>query len=167
MSSERSESALIALRQILRATELGGRSLAKSTGLSPSQFLVLQILADEGALTHSAIAKEVTLSQATVTTIVERLAGWDMVTRDRDTCDRRKRTVVLTEKGRRTVASTPSPLQLRFTDRFEQLEGWEQSSLVAALERTAKLLDAGDIDAAPVLDIGALAEPGGTISQET
>ena len=164
MSSERSESALIALRQILRATDLGGRSLAKSTGLSPSQFLVLQILADAGALTPSAIAKEVSLSQATVTTIVERLASWDMVLRERDTCDRRKRTVELTDKGRRTVLSAPSPLQSRFTERFEKLAGWEQASIVAALERTATLLDAEDIDAAPVLDIGALAEPGGTIS---
>jgi len=159
MSDERTESALIAIRQILRATELGGRSLAKSTGLSPSQFLVLQILMDEGALTPSAIAKEVSLSQATVTSIIDRLASWNMVARVQDTCDRRKRTVQLTDKGRSIMTAAPSPLQLRFTERFAKLQSWEQASLVAALERTAKMLDGEDIDAAPVLDIGVLADP--------
>jgi hypothetical protein len=40
--------------------------------------------------------------------------------------------------------------------KFEALEDWEQAQLVASLERVAAMLDAGDMDASPVLDTGDL-----------
>ena len=37
---------------------------------------------------------------------------------------------------------------------FEALADWEQAMIVAALERVAQMMDASEIDASPVLDLG-------------
>jgi hypothetical protein len=48
------------------------------------------------------------------------------------------------------------PLHESFVRGFERLQPWEQSMLVAALQRVAALMDAEGLDAAPVLDVGSL-----------
>ena len=161
MSDHRRDSALIALRQIFRVTEINARSLAKSSGLSASHYIALQVLSDDRNVTQRALADEVSLSQATVTTMLERLTEQGYVRRERCPHDRRKIFVQITELGRQTLDEAPSLLQERFSHRFDRLADWEQAFLVAALERTAKLLGAEEIDAAPVLDLGQLNEPVG------
>jgi hypothetical protein len=47
-------------------------------------------------------------------------------------------------------------LQDRFASRFEELEDWEQSQLLASLQRIAAMMDAGELDAAPVLSSGSV-----------
>ena len=157
--SDRSEFALIALRQILRATEINSRALAKSSGLTPSQLILLQVLSKSGQETAGSIAKEVSLSQATVTTLIDKLEARGLVTRNRDPQDKRRVIVEMTNEGRSTLEDAPGSLQERFELRFKGLEDWEQSFLVAALERIALMLDAEDLDAAPVLDIGGITTP--------
>jgi len=79
-----------------------------------------------------------------------------MVERRRDTEDRRRVLIELTDAGKRALSDAPDLLQDRFEARFSKLADWEQSSLIAALERIAYILDAESIDAAPVLDVGAI-----------
>ena len=157
--SERLEPALIALRQILRATEISSRALAKDCGLTPSQLILMQITEDAKNPTPSFLAKEVSLSQATVTALIDKLEKREFVRRRRDDEDKRRVYVELTEHGSRTLREAPDSLQTRFEKGFAKLEPWEQSFLVAALERTTGLLDAEDLDAAPVLDVGAIGTP--------
>lgn len=154
MSEKRSNSALIALRRILRATELNARQLAARTGLTPSQLIVLQIVAADGRSLPSEVAKLAHLSQATVTALVDRLQRAGLVTRRRDTEDRRRIWIELTEDGRRRIAESPDLLQDRFQSSFDALQDWEQALVVTALERVSAMLDAGAIDASPVLDAG-------------
>ncbi|HEX5007752.1 MAG TPA: MarR family transcriptional regulator [Hyphomonadaceae bacterium] len=156
MSGERSASALIAIRRILRAAELASRAVAERTGLTPSQIVVLQIIARAGQPNAGAVAETARLSQATVTAILDRLEERGLVSRERDPGDRRRVAVELTEKGRTVLADAPDVLQNRFVARFERLADWEQAGLIAALERVAALLDAEGIDASPVLDVGRL-----------
>ena len=56
--------------------------------------------------------------------------------------------------GREAIDRAPDPLQERYIKEFNRLPDWEQAMIVAALERVAGLLNAGDIDASPVLDHG-------------
>ena len=154
--ADRSEGALIALRQILRATEISSRALAKSSGLSPSQLILLQVLSKSRIETPSALAKQVSLSQATLTTLLDKLHTLGLITRRKDDVDKRRVLIELTEKGENVLEETPSSLQTRFEGRFSKLEAWEQSFLIAALERIAMMLDAEDLDAAPVLDVGKI-----------
>ena len=156
---DRLEPALIALRQILRATEISSRALAKVCDLTPSQLILLQITSDTENPTPGFLAKEVSLSQATVTALIDKLEARNLVRRRRDDEDKRKVCIELTNKGAKTLREAPDSLQARFERGFAGLESWEQSFLVAALERTACLLDAKGIDAAPVLDVGAIETP--------
>lgn len=154
LPEDRSETALVALRRILRATELNSRLLASRTGLTTSQLIMLQIVARYGQVLPSTLARAARLTQATVTSLVDKLERAGLVRRRRDTEDRRRIWVEVTESGSRALANSPDLLHDRFRQRFQSLEDWEQALLVAALERVAALLDAGAIDASPVLDIG-------------
>ena len=50
------------------------------------------------------------------------------------------------------------PFQDHFINRFSQLKDWEQSQMVATIQRMASMMDAEDIDASPVLEVGSLAD---------
>ncbi len=151
---ERVDTSLIALRRILRATEMFGRDLAKAAGLTPAQFRVLQVISEKGWSTPKAIAQRMGVSQATMTALIDKLERKGMVTRQRSERDRRQTDIVITKLGASAIDEAPDALQQIFVRRFEALEDWEQAQIIASLERVASMLDAHDIDAAPVLDWG-------------
>lgn len=155
---DRAEAALVAMRKILRATELNSKLLARESGLSPSQLIVLQLLNSKGGATPGDIARAISLGFATVTALVDKLVARGFVSRRRDESDRRRVWVEITPEGRQSLAGAPDLLHNTFQARFKKLEGWEQLFLVAALERVTALLDADDMDAAPVLDAAVLTE---------
>jgi DNA-binding MarR family transcriptional regulator len=154
--ADRSNTALIALRRILRITELHSRKLASHADLTASQLLVLQQVAEEDGALPSVIARSVGLKQATVTVLVNKLEKAGLVTRRRDDEDRRRVWIEATEAGRAALEDSPDLLHDRFEKAFNALDEWEQSMIIAALERIANLLDAEAIEAAPVLDVGDL-----------
>jgi len=152
---ERVDEALIALRRILRAAELFARTLARAAGLTPAQLRVLQIVeARGGSTTPKALAEQMGVSQATVTSLVDKLVAGALVTRMRSQTDRRQSNVMITESGRAALAEVPDALQQRFVIAFEALNDWEQAQLVSSLERVAAMMNATGIDASPVLTIG-------------
>ena len=104
--------------------------------------------------TVSDIARAVSLSLATVTTILNRLETNGYVHRERSAVDRRRVIVTLTDSGEAVLDQAPKPLQDSFMDRFSRLETWEQHHIVAALERVATMMDAEELDAAPLLASG-------------
>lgn len=154
--TDRLDLALTALRKILRATEISSRALAKQCGLSPSQLILMEIIANDGEASPSKLANRLSLSHATMTALLDRLGGMGLITRSQDSSDKRRFVIRLTAEGRATLANAPDFLQQRFSSGFARMAEWEQSSLVAALDRTVALLDAVEIDAAPVLDVGAI-----------
>lgn len=151
---ERIDASLIALRRILRATELYERELAQAAGLTPAQLRVLQIVDGAGSATPKALAKQMSVTQATITALVDKLVAQDLVTRVPSKEDRRQTNVVITQSGHDRLAAAPDALQQRYVNGFESLADWEQAQLIYALERVASLLDAKDIDASPVLTTG-------------
>ena len=80
---DRTDQSLVALRRILRATEIYGRKLAKAAGLTAVQFRVLQIVAERGSCTATEIAQKMRVSQATVTSLVDKLVRREVVTREK------------------------------------------------------------------------------------
>ena len=142
---------LVSLRRILRATSMHSRKLRRSVGLSSPQLLVLQTAHDEDRPTASQIARSVSLSQATITTILKELERRELISRERGETDRRQVRVSLTEQGREVLANAPKPLQDSFAARFAALPRWEQHQVLAVLDRVATMMDAEDLDAAPLL----------------
>lgn len=151
---KRSDVSLIALRRILRATELHGRKLAKASGLTTAQMLALQVLGTEGYSTPKEMASRMGVTQATISALIDRLEEKALVQRQRSDRDRRQTNVLLTEAGRAALETAPDPLQERYVRHFDALPDWEQAMIVAGLERVAGLLNADQIDASPVLDLG-------------
>ena len=98
------------------------------------------------------------MSPATITNILDRLEARDLATRIRSTQDKRKVGVFLTERGKAAVVDAPRPLQEHFVERFSQLKEWEQSQMVATVQRIASMMDAEDIDASPFLELGSITE---------
>jgi DNA-binding MarR family transcriptional regulator len=142
---------LMSLRRIMRATSLHSRQLGKDVGLTTPQLVVMRAIGEQGLSTASQLARAVSLSQATITTIIDRLEAKQLVTRERSTEDRRRVQVQLTETGRQALQSAPKPLQERFSARFVALPEWQQYQIVAALKHVASMMDAEDLDAAPLL----------------
>ncbi len=150
---------LIALRRVMRAIDLHSRSLVQSHGLTGPQSLVLRATITTGGLTAGELARRVSLSQATVSDIVKRLEARGLLRRARDDADRRRVMITATEAGRRLQASAPPLLQETFARRFAALHDWEQTQLLASVQRIAALMDAEDLDASPVLTSGAEVSP--------
>ena len=153
---EKVNEVLVTLRRIIRATDLYSKQLSKNTGLTSPQMLLLQILRNKGQQTVGVLAKEMSLSQATVTTILDRLEKKALIIRERSTSDRRKVQVDVTDSAVEILKDAPLPLQHQFTQQFNDLQEWEQLMMISSLSRIAQMMDAQHIDAAPVLDVGTL-----------
>lgn len=147
---------LVALRRVIRATDLHSKHLVRTAGLTASQVLILQAIAKHQQATPSQLAKAISLSQATVTTIVDRLEERGLIERERSQKDRRKVYLRLTDLGSTVLEQAPAPLQEHFIRQFGRLESWEQMSIISSLQRVAAMMDAEEIDASPILDVGSL-----------
>ncbi len=145
---------LVALRRIVQAIDQHSSRLGKDFGLTTPQLLVLQTVANTKEQPIRAISAEVNLSQATVTSIVDRLERRGLLERQRSGIDRRQVFLVITEVGKNLLAKAPKPLQENFLHRFERLREWEQHQVVFVLKQVAEMMGARHIDAAPLLDTG-------------
>lgn len=146
---------LVTLRQIIRATDLHSRKLMKACGLTIPQVVVLRAIQELGNVTVRSISRHVSLSQATVTIILNRLEQRRLVRRVRSDRDKRVVHVVLTPDGEQTLANSPPLLHESFVSRFEALDPWEQTLILSSLQRVAQMMEAEGLDAAPLLDVGA------------
>lgn len=151
------EEVLVALRRIIRAVDLHSRRLIQRTGLSGPQLVVMQVIGRHAPLSSGELARQASLSQATVTAILDRLEERGLVLRARSTEDRRRTRVELTAEGKKALAGSPTLLQEHFVTRFGALADWEQHLIIASLQRVAHMMDAQDLDASPYLDPGELA----------
>ena len=149
---------LISLRKIMRAADLHSQKLMKESGLTAPQLLVMQAIEKEGRPSTSALARHIAVSQATMTRIVDRLERAGLVKREKSTTDKRVIHVGLTDAGRVKLEAAPEPLQAEFLREFRKLEDWEQQMLKSSLLRIAQMMDAEEIDAAPILQVGAIVE---------
>ena len=153
---EKYDELLISLRKVIRAIDLYSKKLSKEAGLTSPQLLILRAIENEDGVLAKKVADEVNLSTATVTSILDRLESRQLISRERSTVDRRKVLLHLTEQGKVAVKQSPKPLQEHFIKRFEKLDEWEQSMMIANMQRIAAMMDAEDLDAAPVLEVGTI-----------
>lgn len=156
---EKSQEALVLLRQIIRSADMQEKEISRSTGLTLPQLMTMQALRLTSPVTTGELAKEVSLTQATVTSILDRLEKKGLITRERGQDDKRKVWINLSPDGVELMKGAPTTQQDMFIRRFDDMQGWEQSMVVAALERVAFMLDAQHLDAAPMLDIGQIDRP--------
>lgn len=148
------ESILSSLRRITRAIDLHSRKLASEYELTAPQLVCLRQLSKDGPLAPSRLAREVSLSQATITGIVDRLERAGLVERRRDQKDRRQVSIHVTQKGNELVQRAPLPLQERFAGRLEKLGQQKQALIDTTLKEIVEMMEATELDAAPVITAG-------------
>jgi DNA-binding MarR family transcriptional regulator len=151
---------LIALRRINMATDIGAKRLAKDTGLTTPQLLTMQAVSEAASLTVGEVARAINLTLATTTSIVNGLERKGLLEKQRDLTDKRRVFVSPTAAGMRLIQEAPKTLQDLLARRFGSLEPWEQSFMLAGLQRVATLMDANEIDVAPMLHTGAIEQAG-------
>ncbi len=149
---------LVSLRRIIRATDLQSKRVMKASGLTIPQIMVLRAIKSLGDVTVKRISCDVSLSQATVTTILDRLEDRTLVERVRSIKDKRIVNARLTEAGVEILENAPPLLHEELINRFESLDDWEKTQILSSLQRVATMMDAETLDAAPLLDIASPAK---------
>ena len=84
MEDNHLEEALVAIRRVMRATEINSLSLAKKSQLTPTQHIVLQIIASKKHTTPSHISYITTLRHTTIATVINKLLSRDLITREKE-----------------------------------------------------------------------------------
>ncbi|UXI02838.1 MarR family winged helix-turn-helix transcriptional regulator [Photobacterium sp. TY1-4] len=153
---DKHEEVLIALRQIIRAIDLHSRKLNKVAGLTGPQLVLMRAIRDSGEVTIRQLSNNTNMSQATATTILDRLEKRGLVVRERSKLDKRKVHAYLTEQGKESLAKAPMLLQESFISRFQQLDDWEQSLLLSSVQRISSMMNAEHLDVAAVLEVGSI-----------
>lgn len=151
-----SEQILVALRRVTRAVDRHSRLLAQHHGLTGPQALIMKTVWRAEGLGMGELARQVSLSQATVTDVAKRLESRGLLERRRDHQDRRRVGLFLTPAGRALMQDPMPLLQEHFVAQLNRLEPWEQSQLLSSLQRIAQMMGAENLDAAPVLASGGL-----------
>ena len=155
-SSSLEERILTSLRRIIRAVDVHSRQLLRSHHLTAPQLTCLRHLRTTGPIHSGELARAVSLSQATVTGILDRLEDRGLVARHRSTVDRRCVLVELTDAGRELVATAPMPLHERFCRRLAELPEKRRDRIREVLDEIVEMMEVDRLDAAPVLDPAAV-----------
>lgn len=155
---EKHEEVLVSLRQIIRAIDLHSKRLSKDAGLTGPQLILMRAIETLGEVTIKTLSNHTNMSQATATTILDRLERNGYVERVRSVSDKRKVHANLTDAGKELLAKAPQPLQEDFVRRFKTLEEWEQSLLLSSVQRLSAMMNANNIDVAPMLEIGSITQ---------
>ncbi|SHO56420.1 MarR family winged helix-turn-helix transcriptional regulator [Vibrio quintilis] len=153
---EKYEEVLVSIRQIIRAIDLHSKKLSKVAGLTGPQLILMRSIEQLGEVTIRELSNHTNMSQATATTILDRLERNGYVRRVRSVADKRKVHAYLTETGQDLLNKAPQPLQDNFVSQFQQLEDWEQSLLLSSIQRLSNMMKADNIDVAPMLEIGSI-----------
>lgn len=155
-----SDSVMIAMRKIIQAIDMNSKKLVKRVGLTGPQLVILQEITRMGEVTAGEIAQAVSLSQATVTGILERMENRGLLARRRSDRDKRRIMVSITKSGQQILEDAPPLMQEAFVERFSSLQEWEQTMILSALQRLVSIMDAKTIQAAPFLATSSIDKSG-------
>lgn len=130
-----------ALRRIMHAADVHSSRLNHLFRITGPQITCLNVIVREGPLTQSALGAGVSMGLSTINGIVDRLESKELVTRRRDTADRRRVFVSATDAGRDMVAKAPSPLPTQLGHALADLPPEEQQEIASASERVMSLME--------------------------
>ena len=133
------------IRRLLQAQELYTKELNKKYQISSPQLNCLLALHENGPLPPSRIAKYIMVNSSTVTGIIDRLEQKGLVTRVRNSPDRRVITIELTEAGKKLADNAPPPIQQKIIDGLKRLPQGEIEEIIRGLTRLTHMLEVQDL----------------------
>jgi DNA-binding MarR family transcriptional regulator len=134
------------LRQIFRVVSINSKKLNKIIGLTGPQLLILKEVERIGKVTPGQIAREISLSQATVAGVIGRLENRNFLVRQRDKNDRRRVLVRITNPGKLIVERAQSLMKESFGKKIDDLPVWEKIMILSALQRLLDVMETSKID---------------------
>ena len=149
---------LVKLRKIIRSINLESKKIQKEFGISIPQLLVLQYLSEQQDYRASSkdIKNYINLNASTVSGIVHRLEDKGLVARLPNITDKRGVYITLTAKGADLLKTSPTTLQEKMSKRLKSLSPKQIEDLDSSIEILTRLMDAEDIDAAPLITLNEL-----------
>src|SRR3990167_7277214 len=142
---------LISLKRIIRAIDLHSKKLVTKYGITGPQALVLKRIIHYKKVPSGILARDVNLSHATVTSILDRLEKQNYIVRIPSLDDKRKVLIEPTDRAIKIFKNAPPLLQEEFISAFHKLDSWEQTQMLSTLQRIGTMMDAKNISATPLL----------------
>lgn len=130
-----------ALRRISRHMDVRSHDLEREFGLTSSQLNVLWAVSSSDGMAIGKIAQMVSLSNATLSAMADRLEEHGLVTRSRSVSDKRQVLIALTDSGREVLRLRPLPFHDCFLERLREMEGWQRTQLLATVQRLDALME--------------------------
>lgn len=112
-------------------------------GLTISQFGTLESLYHLGPMCPGEISTKLLKSGGNITLVIDNLEKQGLVSRERDTQDRRMVTVSLTEAGRELISQLLPPHVATIVEELSYLTPEEQETLGQLCRKLGKKLDSG------------------------
>jgi DNA-binding MarR family transcriptional regulator len=129
-----------AVRRIAQAVDVRSREIARLTGLTLPQLLVLQSIRGLGEVSTSAISRDASMSPPTVVAVLDRLEARGMIVRYRSTTDRRIVHARLTDEGREALRTAPGLLRDDALSRWAALPAERREALADAMGLLSELM---------------------------
>jgi DNA-binding MarR family transcriptional regulator len=139
-SIDPSATLLRSVRRVAQAIDVRSREIARLTGLTLPQLIVLQAVRSLGEVTTLQISREAAMSAPTVVAVLDKLEAKGLVARYRSTRDRRIVHARLTPAGEEALATAPDLLQPGFMAAFRALPEADRQALADAISRIAALM---------------------------
>ena len=128
------------LRETAHEMDTRSRELERKFGITLPQLNVLWAVGDRAAVAVGRIAERLSLSGATVSTIVDRLVERGLVTRERSATDKRSVLVTLSADGSKLLQEIGQPFKPEFVRQLEELGEWRRTELLSAVQHVSAML---------------------------
>ena len=122
-----------ALNRVRRALRASVRTDISWEALPMAQVELLQTLAEGSGTRVGDLAGRLHLAPSTVSGLISQMLGSGLIRRDTDPEDRRAAVVLLTDEGRKQLASWEVANQRRVADALSRLSRDERAAIVAAV----------------------------------
>jgi MarR family transcriptional regulator, 2-MHQ and catechol-resistance regulon repressor len=107
----------------------------RSHGLNPTEFAVLELLYHKGDQPIQHIGKKVLLASGSITYVVDKLEGKELLERKACPKDRRVTHAVITEKGKKLMAEIFPKHKKAIQEIFKGLDSEEKGIMIALLKK--------------------------------
>ena len=142
LNADPNAAVLKSMRRIAQAIEVRSREIARTSGLTIPQLIVMQSIRTLGQVTTQAVSKEASMSPATVVAVMDKLEAKGLIERYRSEVDRRVVHTRLTPAGQTALGQAPGLLSRGFADAFAALPPQRRDALLSAMEELADMMSA-------------------------
>lgn len=123
---------------------------SRQFGLTETQGDVLRTLLAYGAMSSAGLSRNLYMTPANITGVIDRLKNKGLVERIRQHADRRVTLISLTESGKDLSKQLPDPIENKLISGLENLAPEQVQALAEAMKRIIDLIAADGIGNVPL-----------------